>query len=225
MWMGLSGLLPFFVFCIISPYYSFYNKKFQHSTYYSLFLSILYMTWSNATATAELSEAAERGRTKWTKCQVWKHGPQLEVSESWTVDNVVDVVERSERLSSTPARPTFMNSFQRRVNGHGRAISSKTSDHEFQRRVNVFIIFGQGRAISSKTTTSFKEEWMYSSFLATAECRIHHFREDWLVTLENVSLVLRAENGYVALKLKKIGYVSFSGEVKSCIWIYIEYWI
>ena len=30
------------MFCIISPYYSFYDNKFQRSTYYSLFLSILY---------------------------------------------------------------------------------------------------------------------------------------------------------------------------------------
>ena len=31
------------------------------------------------------------------------------------------------------------------------------------------------------------------------------------------SLVLRAKNGYVARKLKKIAYVLFSGEMKSCI--------
>ena len=49
-----------------------------------------------------------------------------------------------------------------------------------------------------------------------SEC-IHHFREDWLVTVENVSLVLKAKNSYVAWKLKKIAYVSFSGEMKSCI--------
>ena len=30
------------MFCIISLYYSFYNNKFQRSTYYSLFLSIIY---------------------------------------------------------------------------------------------------------------------------------------------------------------------------------------
>ena len=33
------------MFCIISPCYSFYNNKFQRSTYYSLFLSILYRRW------------------------------------------------------------------------------------------------------------------------------------------------------------------------------------
>ena len=34
----------------ISPYYCFYNKKFQRSTYYSLCPNILYnkMTWSNS---------------------------------------------------------------------------------------------------------------------------------------------------------------------------------
>ena len=73
---------------------------------------------------------------------------------------------------------------------------------------------------------------MYSSFhrrLVTLESvfdremkseRIHLFREDWLVTLGNVLLVLRAKNGYVPRKLKKIAYVSFSGNEELYLNIY-----
>ena len=50
------------MFCIVSPYYSFYNNKFQRSTYYSLFLSILYRRRLGLTARPQLNSAcfAER---------------------------------------------------------------------------------------------------------------------------------------------------------------------
>ena len=119
MWMGrvFWHLDWFFVFCIISSYYSFYNKKIQRSTYYSLFLSILYMTWSNATATAERG----RGWTKWTKCNCsWRSGDP-DCSSSTPKANVHEFVsEKSEW-------PRPSDQFK--------------DDHEFQRRVSVFIIF------------------------------------------------------------------------------------
>ena len=45
------------MFCIVSPYYNFYNNKFQHSTYYSLFLSILYRRRLGLTARPQLNSA------------------------------------------------------------------------------------------------------------------------------------------------------------------------
>ena len=55
------------MFCIVSPYYNSYNNKFQRSTYYSLFLSILYATGLSErhSATAECERSASELSETW----------------------------------------------------------------------------------------------------------------------------------------------------------------
>ena len=73
-----SGRMAFFVFCIILPYCSFNNKKFQRSTYYSLFLNILYIRWLSRTATSDpacLSLTLLRPTTPKTTTTDWATSP------------------------------------------------------------------------------------------------------------------------------------------------------
>ena len=55
------------MFCIVSPYYNSYNNKFQRSTYYSLFLSILYATGlsERQSATVECERSASELSETW----------------------------------------------------------------------------------------------------------------------------------------------------------------
>ena len=96
------------------------------------------------------------------------------------MDEVLLEIRSLDCKSSTPAsaRPTFMNSFQRRVNGHdhGRAISSKTST-SFRKEWMHSSFFAWG---SKTTTTSFREEWMHSSFFGGSKTTTTSFREEWM---------------------------------------------
>ena len=95
------------------------------------------------------------GWTKWKKCKCsWRSG--LFIVDPCEA-NVHEFVSEKSEWPRPSDRFKDDDEFQRRVNvfiifGHGRAI--KDGD-EFQRRVNVFIIFGHGRANSSNRMLQF----------------------------------------------------------------------